>query len=159
MNNQTQSLTDDQELAKALAGVNQGDDTSSTPPNSTIPVQSFSDGADDVASSTLPPVEPTQSFAMSPLTNVIDPSTTTISTDLAGIKDEALNELRPLIDKLNVEPEEKFNTILLLIRSTDDKSLISLAHEAAKQITDEAKKAQALLDVIKEIDYLSSAKQ
>ena len=159
MNNQSQSLTDDQELAKALAGVNQGDDTPSTPPNSTIPVQSFSDGADDTTSSTLPPVEPTQSFAMSPLTNAIDSSTTTISTDLAGIKDEALSELRPLIDKLNVEPEEKFNTILLLIRSTDDKSLISLAHEAAKQITDEAKKAQALLDVIKEIDYLSSAKQ
>lgn len=77
------------------------------------------------------------------------------SGELDGIKMEALNELRPLVDKLDVPPEERFDTYLLLLRSTDDKELIAPAHEAAKNITDEARRAQALLDIIKEIDFLS----
>lgn len=63
--------------------------------------------------------------------------------------------MRPLVDKLNVSPEEKFDTYLLLIRSTDDTNLIAPAHEAAKAISDEARRAEALLDIIKEIDFLS----
>ena len=74
---------------------------------------------------------------------------------LADIKTDALKELRPLVDKLSVSPEEKFDTYLLLIRSTDDTELIAPAHEAAKAIQDEARRAEALLDIIKEIDYLS----
>ena len=50
---------------------------------------------------------------------------------LASIKQNALVELRPLVDKLNVSPEEKFDTYLLLIRSTDDTDLIGPAHDAA----------------------------
>ncbi|MBP7774998.1 MAG: hypothetical protein KA069_00185, partial [Candidatus Saccharimonas sp.] len=68
-------------------------------------------------------------------------------------------ELRPLVDKLTLAPEEKFDTYLLLIRSTDDKTLIAPAHEAAKAIVDEARRAQALLDIIKEIDFLSHPQQ
>lgn len=82
----------------------------------------------------------------------------TVSGPLADIKNDALNELRPLVDKLTVSPEEKFDTYLLLIRSTDDESLIAPAHEAAKAIEDEARRAEALLDIIKEIDYLSRPK-
>lgn len=76
--------------------------------------------------------------------------------DLSEIKKDALNDLRPLVDKLEIAPDEKFDTYLLLIRSTDDKSLVSPAYAAAQAITDEARRAQALLDIIKEIDYLSN---
>ena len=75
---------------------------------------------------------------------------------LDTIKQTALNELRPLVDKLDVSPEEKFDTYLLLLRSTDDKTLIAPAHDAAVAIVDEARRAQALLDIIKEIDYFSN---
>lgn len=78
---------------------------------------------------------------------------------LSSIKKDALLELRPLVDKLNVSPEEKFDTYLLLIRSTDDASLIEPAHAAARSIGDEARRAEALLDIIKEIDYLSHSKK
>jgi hypothetical protein len=78
---------------------------------------------------------------------------------LEAIKRNALEELRPLVDKLNLPPEEKFDTLLLIIRSTDDQSLVEAAHEAAKAIPDEVKRAQALLDVIKEIDYFSTPHQ
>lgn len=80
------------------------------------------------------------------------------SGPLDTIKNDALNELRPLVNKLDIKAEEKFDTYLLLIRSTDDMSLIEPAHEVAKTIEDEARRAQALLDIIKEIDYLSHKK-
>ena len=79
--------------------------------------------------------------------------------ELDTIKKAALEELRPLASKLNLPPEEKFDTLLLIIRSTDDKELISTAHEAAKSIPDETRRAQALLDIIKEVEYFSNGQQ
>lgn len=79
-----------------------------------------------------------------------------LNEGLEAIKKTALEELRPLVDKLNLTPEEKFDTLLLIIRSTDDQSLIASAHDAAKAITDDTKRAEALLDVIKEIDYFGA---
>ncbi len=77
------------------------------------------------------------------------------NSELNTIKQQAINELRPLVGKLNVSAEERFDTYLLLIRSTDDTELIAPAHDAAKEIEDEEKRAKALLDIIKEVDYLS----
>ena len=76
-----------------------------------------------------------------------------IDGDLSSVKRDALNELRPLVDKLDLPAEEKFDTLLLLIRSTDDKSLVASAHEAARKIEDETRRANALLDIVKEIDF------
>jgi hypothetical protein len=73
------------------------------------------------------------------------------------VKVEAINELRPLMDKLVLPAEEKFDLYLLIIRSTDDKTLIAPAHEAAKLIADETRRANALVDIIKEIDYLTTS--
>lgn len=81
------------------------------------------------------------------------------NSSLDELKKTALEELRPLVGKLNLPPEDKFDTLLLIIRSTDDQSLLEPAHEAAKAIQDEDKRAQALLDVIKEIDYFSQGQQ
>ncbi len=81
---------------------------------------------------------------------------TTKNSELDNIKASALEALRPLVGKLKLPAEERFDTLLLIIRSTDDQALLSQAHDAAKQITDDTRRAQALLDVIKEIDYFSS---
>jgi hypothetical protein len=91
--------------------------------------------------------------AAAPVTPIQTPAPAAISSELDSIKRDALTELRPLVDKLTLPPEEKFNTILLIIRSTDDPSLLSAAHEAARSIPDENLRAQALLDVIKEVDF------
>ena len=153
----TQPINDDQELAKVLAGVTGGadDDASATP--------AMSDIAAPVAPGTPPPavvpdsttVEP--SLPPEPVAPDFPPIPAVGSGELDGVKLDAINELRPLVDKLNISPEEKFDTYLLLIRSTDDKTLVAPAHEAAKAIADEARRAQALLDIIKEIDFLSGA--
>ena len=147
-----QSISDDQELAKVLAGVSaQADNTPLTvadEPIVTTPV------ADEVAAASNEPVAPAEP-TFSPSVPVVPQP----SGDLESIKQDAIVALRPLVDKLDLEPEEKFDTYLLLLRSTDDKELIAPANEAAKAITDEARRAQALLDIIKEIDFLSGPKQ
>ncbi len=84
------------------------------------------------------------------------PMVSTGNADLDKLKSSALEELRPLVGKLNLPAEERFDTLLLIIRSTDDQALLGQAHDAAKEITDDNRRAQALLDVIKEIDYFSS---
>lgn len=84
------------------------------------------------------------------------PSTThTPSDDLLSIKQEALQNLSPLVSHLEQSPEEKFRTTMMMIQASDDQSLVKAAYEAAKQITDEKARAQALLDVVNEINYFT----
>ena len=157
--NKVQSISDDQELAKALAGVT--DDVDALTKEDTAVSVTYGQG--------LPQINNPDPVAMpdpinSPITTA-SPSPVAdysqganqpaVDPQLAGIKQTVLEELRPLVDKLEVSPEEKFNTYLLLIRSTDDRDLIAPAHQTAKLITDESKRAQALLDIVREIDYLS----
>lgn len=143
-----QSISDDQELAKVLAGVSQQTDDTQ--------VGDSGLKLEETPLPAAPAAEPVVEPVVAPV--VPEPVVaTSASGSLEDIKKGALNELRPLVDKLDVSPEEKFDTYLLLIRSTDDKELIPAAYEAARAIVDETRRAQALLDVIKEIDYLSGA--
>jgi hypothetical protein len=137
----TQPMSDDQELAKVLAGVSQQ-----------------ADEALQFEETPLVPPTPAPVVAAEPILPSLPVTDVTPSSDLEGIKKDALIELRPLVDKLDLAPEEKFDTYLLLLRSTDDKTLIAPAFAAAQGVVDETRRAQALLDIIKEIDYLSAAK-
>ena len=163
--------TDDQELARVLESMNK--DLRAAPPvaDDAAGALQFEDTAgapvvDQSVASTPAPVPMPQPVAppvVAPVTPVAPPvqETTPVAPvfgggELDNIKRDALSELRPLVDKLDLAPQEKFDTLLLIIRSTDDKSLVSAAHEAAKGIEDEGRRAAALLDVIKEIDYFSN---
>jgi hypothetical protein len=77
------------------------------------------------------------------------------ANDLLEIKQAALQELSPLVGHLNQSPEEKFRTTMMMIQASDDQSLINQAYDAAKQISDEKTRAQALLDIINEINYFT----
>jgi hypothetical protein len=77
------------------------------------------------------------------------------SDDLLDIKQNALQELNPLVKHLDQTPEEKFKTTMMMIQASDDQSLIKIAYEEAKKITDEKARAQALLDVVNEINYFT----
>ncbi len=161
-----QSFSDDQELAKVLAGVSQGTDNNlqfeetnvtASPvinPATISPDPVATDQSDEPATDITKPAAP-EPVTPTPVVSAPAPA---VAADpaLDTIKQTALNELRPLVDKLDVSPEEKFDTYLLLLRSTDDKTLIAPAHDAAVAIVDEARRAQALLDIIKEIDYFSN---
>jgi hypothetical protein len=154
----TQPISDDQELAKVLAGVNaEEDEAAAGVPAPSDVVPPVAPGEPPVAAPTAAAATVTTSaYAPDPVVPApVPPVSVPVAGELDGVKSQAISELRPLVDKLTLPPEEKFDTYLLLIRSTDDKSLIAPAHEAAKEITDESRRAQALLDIIKEIDFLS----
>lgn len=191
--NDQHPATDDQELAKVLAGVDEqvsqlptapADDTADAPAGGLqFEETPLASGTADVTASSddtatvdpLAQVMPADEAAAEPTTPAVEELTvpaveeptlppppapaapaTAASPELESLKKDALEELRPLVDKLDLPAEEKFDTMLLIIRSTDDQSLLAPAHEAAKQIADEKKRAEALLDIIKEIDYFGS---
>lgn len=83
------------------------------------------------------------------------PAPASTPDDLLGIKLDALKQLSPLVDQLNQTPEEKFRTMMMMIQASDDDSLIKSAFDAAKNITDEKTRAQALLDIVNEINYFT----
>jgi len=76
--------------------------------------------------------------------------------ELDEIKRSALDELQPLIEHVEQSPEERYETIMMMIRSNDDPSLIASAYEATKGIKDEKTRASALLNIVSEIEYLKS---
>lgn len=162
-----QPATDDPELAKVLEDGNDGNngmqfeetpmngDASQGKPDETTPADdSALNNAVDNLSQSLPaaPAAPT-------LDPPASPAAPSAPGDLESIKKDALSELRPLVEKLTLPADEKFDIMLLIIRSTDDQSLVGAAHEAAKGIEDETKRAQALLDIVKEIDYFAANQQ
>ena len=187
--NQQTPVTDDQELASVLAGMNQQaaqaatslDESAAAPEaeeteGAETPTLAYEPTADPAAPTTdeLPPVdtpaldapavtpgEPELDIAPIAPAPAVEPvvvapvMTPSASPELDGIKKDALEQLRPLVDKLDLPADEKFDTLLLIIRSTDDKTLVNAAFDAAKGIADENRRAQALLDVIKEIDYFT----
>lgn len=75
--------------------------------------------------------------------------------ELLKLKQQALQSLAPLVDHLEQSPEEKFKTTMMLIQASDNVDLIPEAYEAAGKITDEKVRAQALLDVVNEINYFT----
>lgn len=83
------------------------------------------------------------------------PAANPATDDLLDIKQDALHELAPLVGQLEQSPEEKFKTTMMMIQASDDQSLVKAAYEAAKQIEDEKARAQALLDVVNEINYFT----
>lgn len=101
-------------------------------PASTNTVPSFSSAAADVATS---------------------------NDDLARMKQDALQHLQPLVDNLQQSPEEEFRTIMMMIQATDDKTMLKKALEAAKKIGDDKVRAQAMLDVINEINYFAQTSE
>ena len=74
---------------------------------------------------------------------------------LLQLKQEALQSLAPMVHKLDQTPEEKFKTLMMLIQASDNTDLVKDAYETAKQITDEKDRAQALIDVVNEINYFT----
>lgn len=91
--------------------------------------------------------EPEENAAPAPAADVPE--------ELLDLKQQALSDLGPLVDHLDQSPEEKFRTTMMLIQSTDNSALIKDAYVAAQAITDDKIRAQALLDVVNEINYFT----
>src|SRR5690348_5968720 len=128
-------------------GVPMPDDDMRTPP--APPADNDDSMRPDEPSLTLPPSSPRGGNA--PLSGAAD--------DLINIKQEALQQLKPLVNHLDQTPEEKFRTTMMMIQAVDDHSLIKEAYDAALQIGSEKERAQALLDIVNEINYFTQNDQ
>jgi len=78
---------------------------------------------------------------------------------LADMKKQALDHLEPLVKHLDGTPEETFKTTMMMIQANDNHTLLDKALNAAKKITDDKERAQALLDIVNEINYFSQNSQ
>ena len=110
------------------------------------------------------PAEPSNSFSANtpavpappsstmPPANLIQPAA---PDNLIRLKQQALDNLAPLVDKLEQPPDERFKTLMMMIQASDDPTYLNEAYSAASQIKDEKERAQALLDIVNEINYFS----
>ncbi len=106
------------------------------------------DGMTDTTGTTMPVVAPVPD----------SPAADNLTTDtnaLLDIKQQALHQLSPLVGHLEQSPEEKFRTTMMMIQASDNQDLIKTAYEAAQAIIDEKTRAQALLDIVNEINYFT----
>ncbi len=106
-----------------------------------------------VASS--PPVEEITAVSTPDAPVMDSPAVSENDDDLLDIKREALEELSPLIDHLEQDSDEKFRTTMMMIQASDNKKLVPQAFAAAREISDDKKRAQALLDIVNEINYFT----
>jgi hypothetical protein len=84
------------------------------------------------------------------------PSNASISK-LQDARNKAMKALVPIINNItDVEPERRFDISLKAMRFTEDSSLVDSVLDAALAIKNESAKAEALVELINEIDYLES---
>jgi hypothetical protein len=81
-----------------------------------------------------------------------------VNSALDEIKQQALAQLSPLVSQLDQTPEERYKTIMMMIQASDNQDLITQAYAAAQEITDEKAKAEALLNIVNEINYFTQQK-
>lgn len=168
------SQTPDEQSAAAPSGLSLGSNPSVTSATSSDPPPASSPDTtnDDTTAPTTAPVSDSSAIDSTSSqddtnTPAIDNSTPTASTspvatdseDLTEIKQQALSQLSPIVGELDQPPEEKYRTLMMLIQASDDQTLIKSAYEAANKIDDKKAKAEALLNIVNEINYFTNQPQ
>ncbi len=136
--------------------------TDVTPTDSSQTVEPAAEAADTPETPDTPPAEETPTVEETPAADpapAVDTPANEDDAELLELKKQALEELTPLIDQLDQTPEEKFKTTMMMIQATDSASLVKVAHETALKIEDEKVRAQALLDIVNEINYFTQPKE
>lgn len=84
------------------------------------------------------------------------PKTPSLGQDsnINDIKTAALRDIAPLIGNLQLDPAQKFGLYQDIINDLDDKTVLGPAYETTRDMTDETKRAEALLYLIKSIDEM-----
>ena len=75
-----------------------------------------------------------------------------VSGDLASIRENVIRDLLPILDKVDSTPEEKFDIYKDALKTMHDAKTIEGAYKTTTQISDEVKRADALMGLMKTID-------
>lgn len=76
------------------------------------------------------------------------------NADVQSIKEAALKELFPIMNRIELKPEKRFELYCEMMEVMKDKAILKPAHEAAKEIKDEKARAGALVCLIETIEKL-----
>ncbi len=118
------------------------------------PIQSpIQAAADTVPTPPMPTPPVAVPAATTTPTDTNTPSAPADASKLESIRDQALEQLQPLLDQAEFDNAEKFDIYMRLIHASNDTSLLDKAHTAALAIEDPNDKAQALFDIVTEIDF------
>jgi hypothetical protein len=79
--------------------------------------------------------------------------------DLESLQRKAIEVLAPLVDQIDGAPENRFEILIMAARSSNDGALLNQALQVAQEIESPAAKANAVLDVLNEVNYLLSRKE
>ena len=82
----------------------------------------------------------------------VTPEAAIEDSKLEDVKKQMLQDLYPLMDKIKINPDQKFKVYKQMIESTGDKEMITAAYDTAKSLTDETERAEALLYLIEKAD-------
>lgn len=144
----TDDVTTDTDAPVAADSGSTDDEANETP----VAVTSDTNDAEETS---VADTEATDSSSTEPAAETEVTPTSTGDDELLEVKKEALTDLAPLVSHLDQTPEEHFKTIMMLIQATDNSSYVKEAYDSAKQISDDAVRAQALLDIVNEINYFT----
>lgn len=121
-------------------------------------VDDINASTDDGASKPSVPAEPEVKPAPETPAPADEPTLSETPPELMEVKKGALQELSPLLDELDQPADEKLNILMMTIQATDDQALLPQALETAKKIEDKKARAEAMLDIIQEINYFTKKK-
>lgn len=76
------------------------------------------------------------------------------TSNLDSVKSSILKDLAPLMDKIQADPEKKFEIYSDMLEANNDTSVVGAAYETARQIGDESKRGEALLSLFEKIEQL-----
>ena len=76
------------------------------------------------------------------------------NAEMQSIKEAALKELFPIMNRIELKPEKRFELYCEMMEVMKDKAILKPAHEAAKEIKDEKARADALIYLIETIEKL-----
>lgn len=74
--------------------------------------------------------------------------------DIRQIKEAALRDLLPLLDRLSMSPSQKFNLYRDIFENLRDYTVLAPAYNAAKEIPDDTERGEALLYLVESIDKM-----
>ena len=155
---QFQEHEDNQAIAQSIDGVLAAEPAAHDDFNPALPAPGTDFGAHGPTATLVAPTAPIAPAANYQVVASIDEPAAAApiaDDDLLDIKRQALTELSPLVSHLDQSPEEKFRTTMMMIQASDNQALVKDAYAAAQQISDEKTKAQALLDIVNEINYFT----
>lgn len=141
--------TDDDDISKIVDDINASTDAEEKPETPAAP---------EVKPEPSPePEEPDEPVveAATEDSHADEPTLSETPAELLEVKKSALQELSPLLDELDQPADEKLNILMMTIQATDDQALLPQALETAKKIDDKKARAEAMLDIIQEINYFT----